>query len=59
MSQLNFSIHWNPEEVGSNASAGMVLLERREQAGKEQKLPSTMSFCIDFQQKIWLRLDLD
>lgn len=36
MSQLAFSTHWNPEEVGSNASEGMDLLKRREQAGKEQ-----------------------
>ena len=36
MSQLVFSIHCNPEEVGSNASEGMDLLARQEQAGKEQ-----------------------
>ena len=28
MSQLVFSISWNPEEVGSNASEGMDLLVR-------------------------------
>ena len=27
MSQLVYSIHWNPEEVGSNASEGMGLLD--------------------------------
>jgi hypothetical protein len=36
-------MYWNPEEVGSNASEGMDLVLRQEQAGKEQKLPSSMS----------------
>lgn len=38
-----FTIYWNPEEVGSNAREGMLLLGRPEEAGKEQKLPSSMS----------------
>lgn len=43
MSQLVFSRHWNPKEVVSNASEGIDLLQRQEQAGKEQNLPSSMS----------------
>ena len=40
MSQLVFSRGRNPE-VGPNASKGMALLARTEQAGKKQKLPSS------------------
>ena len=45
MSQLVFSIRWNPkeEEVGYNVNEGTDLLTRQEQASKEQKLPSFMS----------------
>ena len=43
ISQLVFSVHWNPEEVGSNASERMDLLAGKEHLGKEQKLPSSMS----------------
>jgi hypothetical protein len=32
-----------PREIGSNATEGMDLIARREQAGKEQKLPFSMS----------------
>lgn len=41
MSQLVFSIHWNPDEVGSKASEGMDLLTRGGQASEEQNLPSS------------------
>jgi hypothetical protein len=44
MSQLVFSRHQNAKEVGSNASEGMDLLARQEQAGKEQNLPASTSF---------------
>lgn len=40
MSELLFSIHWNPGEVGSNVSERKDLLRRPKQARKEQKLPS-------------------
>lgn len=40
MPQLVFSRHLNPRKVGSNASDGMDLLARQEQAGKEQNLSS-------------------
>jgi hypothetical protein len=40
-----FGIHWNPKEVGTSASEGMDILARREQAGKEKKLPSFMYIC--------------
>ena len=43
MSLLVFSICWNPEEVGFNASEGMDVLARQEQVDKEQKLPSSTS----------------
>jgi hypothetical protein len=39
MSQLVFRIHENLEVAGSNASEGMNLIARQEQAGKEQKSP--------------------
>ena len=45
MPLLIFSRHWNPEEVGSNASEGMDMLESQEQAGKEQSLSSSISLC--------------
>lgn len=31
-----FSIHMNPKEVGSNASEGVALLARLQQAGKDR-----------------------
>lgn len=40
--ELVFSICWNLEEVGSNASEGMDLPARQEQAGKERKHPSSV-----------------
>lgn len=43
MSHLVFSIYWNPEEVVCKASEGLDLLSGREQAGKEQVPPSSMS----------------
>jgi hypothetical protein len=49
MSQLVSCICRSPEEVGSNASEGMGLPARPEQACKEQKLPSTVP-CLGFQQ---------
>ena len=39
-----FSIPWNPNEVDSKASKRMDLLARQEQAGREQRLPPSMSF---------------
>lgn len=42
MSPLDLSIHWNPRNVGSNASTGMGFLEKWKQAGKEPKPPSSM-----------------
>lgn len=42
---LVFSIYWN-HEVNSNASDGMDLLGRQEQAGKEQNFPISMSLYI-------------
>ena len=38
MSQLVFSICWNPEEVGSNASEGMDLLARQEKQAKTKSI---------------------
>lgn len=35
MSQLVFSLHWNPKEGGCNASEGMGLAARREQRDRE------------------------
>jgi hypothetical protein len=38
MSQLGFSIWWNPEEIGSNASEGVDLLVReKEEVGRERE----------------------
>lgn len=45
MSQPVILIHWNTEEVESNVREGVDLLARRENAGKEQKLPSSVP-CI-------------
>lgn len=53
MSLLVFSKHWNPEDVGCNASEGMDLLAKGEQAGKEQRLPSSMSLYGFQQQSHW------
>lgn len=60
MSQLLFSICRNPKPINSNASKGMDSLVRQEQAHKEQKLPSSMSFYwlpVD-QQKVWPRREV-
>ena len=43
VSQLVFSVCWNPKEAGSNASEGMDVLARQEQGEKEQKLPFSVS----------------
>jgi hypothetical protein len=43
MSQLVFSISWNPGEIGWDASEGIDLLARPGQAGKEQDRPSSLS----------------
>lgn len=43
MSQVIFSIPWNPNEVGFNASEGMYLPAMREHTSKEQKLSSFMT----------------
>jgi hypothetical protein len=54
MSQLVFSIHWNPEEVGSNASERVdLLVGKSEQANKSFLLPCPY---IGFQKKTWPRL---
>lgn len=45
MSQQVFSRRWNPKDEVCKASEGMDLLVRQEQAGKEQTLPSSLSFC--------------
>jgi hypothetical protein len=37
MSQLVFSICWNPEEVGSNASEGIDLLARVRASRQEER----------------------
>lgn len=50
MSRLAFCMCWNPEEMGFNASKGMDVLARQEQAGEEQKLPSPCPY-IGIQQK--------
>jgi hypothetical protein len=36
VAQLTFTKPWNPEEVGSTASEGMVVLARGEQTDKKQ-----------------------
>lgn len=43
MSQLVFSICWNPVEVDSSVSEEMDLLASYEQGDKEQKFPSCMT----------------
>jgi hypothetical protein len=57
LSQLNLSARWNAE-VGYNASEGMDLLARGEQASKEQSFLCPYLY-IGFQQKAWPKLDLD
>lgn len=49
LTQMVFSRHWNPEEVGSNAREGMGVLPRRGQEGREQ---SFLLLCLF----IWPRL---
>lgn len=53
-------VYWSPEEeeeVGSNASEGLDLVLRQEQAGKEEKLPSSMALILGFRQKVWPRFE--
>jgi hypothetical protein len=52
MSQLVFSVHWNPQKVGSNASEEVNLLVSQEQASKNQKNFILPSSYIGFQQKV-------
>lgn len=56
-----FSLHWHPEELGSNTSKGMPQEQNRQtwqskrgQTDKKQMLPSSVSFCVDCHQA-WLR----
>ena len=44
VSQMVLCICWNPEEVGSSASERVDVLVKQGQVGKEQNLPSSMSF---------------
>jgi hypothetical protein len=46
MSWLVSSIHWNPKDMGSNASEGVDLLTRVEGTGKERVLPSFIPFIL-------------
>lgn len=57
MSQPVVRIHWNTEEVESNAREVMDLLARRENAGKEQ-VSVFYALCIGCQQKMWPRLEV-
>ena len=43
VSQLVFCVCWTPKEGGSNATEGTDVLARWGQAGKELKLPSSLS----------------
>ena len=57
MSQLVFSICWNPKEVGSNASEGMDLPERlRAEMQAKNKSFLLPCFYIGLQQKVWPKL---
>jgi hypothetical protein len=48
MPPVVFSVCWNPEEAGSNASEGMDLSVRvRASRQKESKLPSFTSFMLE------------
>lgn len=42
MSQLVFSIQWNPKEVGSDASEELDMLARREQAKNKTSFPQVL-----------------
>ena len=48
-----FGIIGNPKEIVSNASEGMDLLARQEQAGNEKKLPSSMSLYRLQAEGVW------
>jgi hypothetical protein len=48
---LVFSVHWNPQVVVSDASEGVDVLARQEQAGKEQSF--LLCPYIGFQQQVW------
>lgn len=56
MSQLVFSIQWNPKEVGSNASEELDVLARREQAKNKTSFPRVL--YIGHKKDIRLKVDL-
>lgn len=59
-----FSLHWNPEGVGSNTIKGMPLQHDRtcqqgqRQAGKKQKNCSSMSFYVGSHQNWQSRISV-
>lgn len=55
MSQLAFSIRWNPKEVGSNTSEGMDLLVRGEQAKRKASfVVVVLFFSLFFKDRVFL-----
>jgi hypothetical protein len=58
MSPLVFSIHCNPEEVGSNASEGMGLPKDQSKQTKSKNFLLPCSYT-GFQKKAWAGLGID
>lgn len=57
MSQLLFSILWNPKEVGLSASEGVDLLVRT-RAGRQSAEASFYDLYVGFQPKVGFRLEV-
>jgi hypothetical protein len=56
MSQLVFSILWNPKEVVPSASEGMDLLVRTRASRQRAEACFFHDLSIGFQQRVWFRL---
>lgn len=60
MSQLIFSVCWDPEEVDSDASEGMDLVVRaRVETSRQREQASFCVLYIGCGQKVWPRLKVD
>jgi hypothetical protein len=56
MSRLVFSLHWNPDEIGSNDSKGKDLRVRSRASRQRVKAPFFHVLYLGCQQKGWPRL---
>jgi hypothetical protein len=51
-------LHWNPEDMGSNANEGMDLLARQKSKQAKRETQFFHVFYTVSQQKVWPRLEL-